>query len=160
MATTSKTARPKRRRLRFNSFEEMFVEIESLRDRPHQQLGNWSLPTIIEHLSRSISLSIDGGTFPVPWFLRLIGPWLIKPRALSRGLPRGFQLPSVARKRLIPEDRPACDEALARLRGSVERFNIERPTNKHPVMGRLNAEEWNQFHLRHAELHLGFLAPE
>jgi len=27
----------------------------------------------------------------------------------------------------------------------------------HPLFGKLSREEWNRFHLRHAELHMSFL---
>ena len=30
----------------------------------------------------------------------------------------------------------------------------------HPVLGSMNAAQWELFHLRHAELHLGFIVPE
>ncbi|MBX9787841.1 MAG: DUF1569 domain-containing protein [Pirellulales bacterium] len=29
----------------------------------------------------------------------------------------------------------------------------------HPVIGRLSVDQWNRFHLRHAELHLSFFVP-
>ncbi len=33
-------------------------------------------------------------------------------------------------------------------------------TEQHPVFGAMNVEQWNQFHLRHAEMHLSFIVPE
>lgn len=160
MAATSTADRPKRRRLRFHSFDEMFAEIESLRTRPHVQTGNWSLSVIVEHLARAIEMSIDGGTFPVPWYFKLIGPWLLKPRLLNRGMPSGFQLPGVVRKRLIPEGSTDSAQAIAHLRQCVERMKTQPPQSRHPVLGALTPAEWNELHLRHAELHLGFLVPE
>jgi hypothetical protein len=30
----------------------------------------------------------------------------------------------------------------------------------YPVFGKLTPEEWHQFHLRHAELHMSFVLPK
>lgn len=149
---------PRRRRLHFNRFQEVLDEVELLHARPHRQLGNWPLEIIVGHLALGIHGSIDGGTFPVKWYYKLIGPWIIKPKLLKK-FPAGFQLPRVARERLIPQE-ISYDDALAQLRGAIDRLGRETQRGVHPVLGRLTVEEWNQFHLRHAELHLGFLVPE
>lgn len=148
----------RRRKLRFASFQEVLEEVEALHAQPHQQLGNWPLPVAAGHLAAAINASIDGGTFPVRWYYKLLGPWVIKPRLL-RSFPAGFQLPRVARKLLIPEQQIHFDDALAQLRTAIDRLQTEQQRGTHPVLGALTVDEWNRFHLRHAELHLGFLVP-
>lgn len=49
---------------------------------------------------------------------------------------------------------------MASLRQAIGRLKTETKRGAHPVIGRLNAAEWDQFHLRHAEMHLGFIVPE
>lgn len=158
MAVEDTAALPvRRRRLHFNNFEEVLDEIESLHARPHRQLGNWPLPIITGHLALGMHGSIDGGTFPVPWHFKLLGPWFIKPRLLKR-FPSGFQLPRVAREKLIPKEISYAD-AIENLRGAIERLKAETKRGSHPVLGKLTIDEWNRFHLRHCEMHLGFLVP-
>lgn len=158
MAVEQAVASPLRRRLHFKTFEEVFDEIESLNSRPHRQLGNWSLPIVVGHLALGMQGSINGGTFPVPWYYKVLGPWLIKPFFLKK-FPSGIKLPRVAREMLIPKEISYVD-ALENFRGAVERLKTETKRGSHPVLGKLTIDEWNRFHLRHCELHLGFLVPE
>ncbi len=156
----TKTASPatERRRLQFGSYDEVIADIESLHTRPHQQLGNWSLPITVGHLANAMVASIDGVEFPVPWYIRLIGPWLIKPRLL-KSFPPGVKLPRVTREKLVPQQ-IEYNVAIAQLRRAIERLKNESQRGRHPVVGSLTVDEWNRFHLRHAEMHLGFLVPE
>jgi hypothetical protein len=52
------------------------------------------------------------------------------------------------------------DAALPRFRRAMERLKTESPTAPSPLFGLLTREEAVALNLRHAELHLGFLAPE
>jgi hypothetical protein len=54
----------------------------------------------------------------------------------------------------------SLDEGLERMRRVMERLKVEAPTMPHSLFGPLTHEEWIASQLRHAELHLGFLAPE
>jgi hypothetical protein len=42
----------------------------------------------------------------------------------------------------------------------MEQLKTQAPTAPSPILGTLTHEEWIAMHLRHAELHLGFLIPE
>ena len=44
------------------------------------------------------------------------------------------------------------EKAIARLSTTTER-------HPHPAFGRMNAAQWDLFHFRHAELHLGHIVP-
>ena len=35
--------------------------------------------------------------------------------------------------------------------------DVRQTIDEHPVLGHLTREEWTQFHLRHAELHMSFV---
>ncbi len=60
---------------------------------------------------------------------------------------------------LIPKEISYAD-AVECLRIAVGRLKTETKRGAHPVLGKMNVDEWNRFHLRHAEMHLGFLIPE
>lgn len=117
-------------------------------------LGNWPLDRLLSHLTIAVNSSIDGITEQAPWVIRLIGPW-IKARVFRRGMSPGFRLPKRIEAVAFPAD-ASIDEALANWKAAVARTKTERMTARHPVFGSLTHEEWMQFHLRHAELHLSF----
>lgn len=148
-----------RRKLRLVSYEELLREIERLQATPHRQLGNWTLPMVVQHLANGINGSIDGGGFRVKWYLKLIGPYLIKPRLIKGPFPAGFRLPRGAAARLVARPDADYDAALAALKKAIERARVENKRGEHPVAGKLTIAEWDEFHLRHAEMHLSFLVP-
>ncbi len=148
-----------RRKLRFDSLDDLLADAESLAASPSTRtLGNWRLGQLLAHLSIAINGSIDGIAFKAPWPVRLIGP-LFKNRVLTRGTSPGFKLPVKAESALFPAAE-TTSEALGDLRKAVGRLRTEKATAVHPVLGRLTHEEWIQLHLRHAEMHLSFAVPE
>jgi hypothetical protein len=148
-----------RRELQFASLGDMLADAERLcSTKPVTALGNWRLGRALEHLARSIEMSLDGAKFRPPWYIRWLGPW-IKNRMLTQLRP-GFQLPAYAAKYLIPEEECEMHEALAHLHSAVTRLRATTRRHPSPVFGPLTLEEWDQLHLRHAELHLSFFVPK
>jgi hypothetical protein len=149
---------PKRRRLRFHSHSEVLAEVRSLASGPTRQLGNWSLPAICQHLATAMNLCIDGGvTFPVPLRTRILAR-LARRRILATGLPVGFKLPQQAATVLYP-DPESVQAAIADMERAIGRLQSTDQRVAHPVLGSMNAAQWDLFHLRHAELHLSFILP-
>jgi hypothetical protein len=146
-----------RRRVRFNDYDEMMADVHALGGGPIRQLGNWTLGQICSHLAIAMHSCIDGPPFMPAWYVRLVGP-LLKRRALTRGLGPGFQLPRNAVALLPPEVGAA--EGIAELAKSVERVRRDPSRKPHIVFGNMTREEWDQFLLRHAELHLSFILPD
>jgi len=144
-------------RRHFDSFDQLLAEVRSLNVRPTRQLGNWSLGQICEHLGIGMRECVEGDKiFTAPLWLRVVGPW-VRPRILKRGLPRGFQIPRGG-ERLIPP--PVAFEAgLATLEAGIATLKSSDRRIAHPVFGRMGLAEWDQFHFRHAELHLSFIVP-
>jgi hypothetical protein len=70
-----------------------------------------------------------------------------------------MRIPGVKGGTLATNDTPV-DEALARLRPVMARLKSEAPIRPDVFLGPLSHREWIAFHLRHAELHLGFFMPE
>lgn len=146
-----------RRTLRFDSFEQMLADAETLAaSSAARTLGKWPLASLLEHLAMSINCSIDGFPTKAPWFIRLIGP-LLKSGALKKLSP-GIKLPKRAEAEAYPPVNSVA-EALEHLKSAATRTKTERMTATHPAFGKMTHDEWFQLHLRHAELHLSFVLP-
>lgn len=144
-------------RRRFEHLDQVVVEVHSLADQPTRQLGNWSLGQICHHLGVGMQQCTTAERlFPVPFYLRVLGPWLRR-RVLTRGLPRGFQLPPEGAILLPPP--VSVEEGIATLEAGIAALATTTRRVPHPVFGAMNVAQWNQFHLRHAEMHLSFIAP-
>ena len=146
-----------RRQLRFDSFEEIRGDVNSLVSMKVRTLGNWTLPQILEHLARSMDMAIDGADFKSGWAIRQLGK-LMKKRVLKNPMSAGFKLPKHAAS-LVPDELP-LDKALTHFRTALKRLEAETARSPHPVFGEMTLEESNLLQLRHAELHLSFVAPE
>jgi hypothetical protein len=148
-----------RRTLHFTTLGEMLEDAECLCAAKHvTALGNWQLGPTLEHLARTIDMSLDGAKFRAPWYVRLLGP-LFKKYMLTHPMRPGFKLPQNAAEYLIPTTECPVNESLAHLRSGVRRLINFTERQPSPAFGRLTCEEWDQLHLRHAELHLSFLVP-
>lgn len=146
---------PGRRRLRFTALDEIVHDAERLVAAENvRTLGNWPLDRLLTHLAIAVDGSIDGISGQAPGMIRLLGP-LLKRWVLKRGMSPGFRLPKQLEAVAFPAG-SSPDEALRKLRSAVARTETERMTARHPVFGKLSHAEWEQFHLRHAELHLSF----
>ena len=73
-------------------------------------------------------------------------------RFLTKGLPAGFKAPA----KFLP-DATSVDDGLTALKKAVARLHEDTTRALHPGFGSLTLDEWTQFHLRHAELHMSFL---
>lgn len=144
-----------RRLLRFASLNEVVRDAERLvAAKNARTLGNWPLDRLLSHLAIAVDGSIDGISGQAPGMIRLFGP-LLKRWVLKRGMSPGFRLPSNLEAVAFPAG-SSPEAALQKLRSAVARTATERMTARHPVFGKLSHAEWEQFHLRHAELHLSF----
>jgi hypothetical protein len=149
-----------RRSLSFASMDEILADVESL-DRAGglRGLGNWTPAQIVDHVTRGITMSIDGTTLRAPLLLRLFAR-LIKGRALRNGLPPGFKVPFDFFR---PGDTVTWQEARRSLGREVERIRRgARMVQPSPLLGPMTHDEWVKLHCRHAELHFSFIvaAPE
>jgi len=145
-----------RRTLRFGTLAQALAELGRLeRCGEVQSLGNWSPGQNLSHLARTMDSSIDGfpSRFPLP--LRILGR-LARGRILSRPFPVGFRMPRAAQAVLLPPEM-SFTEGAAEFREAIARLNREPKRVPSPFLGELTIAQWEQFHCRHAELHLGFL---
>jgi hypothetical protein len=146
-----------RRKVAYTSLGEVLADAEHLSAGEIKALGNWTPGQVFAHLARTFNGSIDGLGFHVPWYFRLMGR-VMKKQMLKGDMPPGFRLPADAAVQLVPGP-TSVDEGLAALRAAIERQEREPNRVLNPVLGALTREEWIQLHLKHAALHMSFLAP-
>jgi hypothetical protein len=148
-----------RRTLRFESLDEIAAEVERLAAAGEPRaLGNWSSGQVLQHLARAMNSSIDGFPNFVPWIVRVFLRVFMKRYFLTKPMAPGFALPPKGAD-LLPTATTTWDDGLRSLRAAIARQRTESPGKPHPGLGPLTREEWEQFHCRHCELHLGFLVP-
>jgi hypothetical protein len=147
-----------RRRLRFQCYEDILDDVRKLAAGETRALGNWSLGQVCKHLALAIDKSIDSTmTFRVPLKTRVLVR-IFRGRILSGRLPSGFQLPPEAAP-LLPEPAATVSDGLAALEQAIARLRSTSQRVPHPVFGKMNPSQWDQFHLRHGEMHLSFIVP-
>ncbi len=151
-----------RRTLRFESIDQVLAEMDRLVEAEKvgrlKRLGNWTLGQTLGHLASWAEYSYTGAPLNTPFFIK----WILRLRKrkfLYEPMRSGLKIPGVKGGTLATEPMP-LDEALGRMRRVMDRLKSEAPNIPHAVFGLLTHEEWIAMHLRHAELHLGFLIPE
>lgn len=149
-----------RRELHFEWIDEILDEAERIAAASQvRTLGNWSPGQIMQHLAAGMHVSIDGSPHRPPWYLRLVGP-LVKRRVLTKGMSPGFQLRARESQSQGAAEVITTESGLAALREAIRRMRREAHREPHVFFGKLTYQEWEQLHLRHAELHFSFLLPE
>jgi hypothetical protein len=154
-----------RRPVHFQTINELAAEVDwvtaAVAAGNVRPLGNWSPAQILWHIGRLIELSFDGFPFryrrgPV-WITRLLR-LLAWRRLIALAFRAGFHNPPAAAL-LEPDPSLSLEDAAAYLRQQMGRiFNGEQMTQECSVEGSYTHEQWVYIHLRHAELHLSFLA--
>jgi hypothetical protein len=150
-----------RRALRFESIDQVMAEVDRLAEAERagrlRRLGNWTLGQTLGHLATWVEYGYTGAPLKVPFFIR----WFLrlrKRKVLYGPMRAGVRIPGVEGGTLATEPVP-LEDALGRMRRAMGRLQSEAPTAPNVIFGPLQHEEWVALHLRHAELHLGFLIP-
>ena len=83
-----------RRKLRFETYDDLIADASTLSTYGYQKLGNWSLAQMLDHLTKLHVGSIEGGIPDGPLPFRIISQWVLKKhvpqqRAASRCNPSG-----------------------------------------------------------------------
>jgi hypothetical protein len=150
------TTKVKRRQVRYQSLQELLDDASKQATSQVATSGNWSQGQIFEHLARNIDRSIDGYSHRVALPFRLLGRFIFKKKILRNGMSPGFQLPRKAADELVPTPCEAA-AALEHLRRAVARLQTDSNRVSHPFFGKMTLAEWEQLHLKHAELHMSFI---
>ena len=142
-----------RREVHYASLDELLADAQRCASGKVRTLGNWSPGQIYEHLARSFDTSIDGSGFSIPAPVRWLMTLLMKRKFLKKGIPAGFKAPPEQ----IAVESITAEEGLESLRTAIARQKKEPERAIHPGFGYIGREGWNDFHLRHAEMHMSFL---
>ncbi len=148
-----------RRSVRYQTLQDLVEDAERLGAGEVKTLGNRSFEEILSHLALVMNGCIDsrGDHIRFPLHIRVLAR-VLRGYIFSRGLTPGRQLSADADRRLWPQGKDMPD-ALEDLRQAIRRLEAETKRGAHPAFGKLNVSQWNQFHLRHAELHMSFVVP-
>ena len=149
-----------RRNARYETLDELLADAERLSAAPVTTLGNWNLGQILEHIGVTMNFAIDGAPFQPPWIIRVVGRAFLKRRFLEKPLPAGFQMPQRAAETIVPPSTTTVEQGLSTLRQSIARLKSDPTRVPNGILGPLTREEWDKFILRHAELHMSFVAPK
>lgn len=143
-----------RRTVRYESLSDLLKDAEELAKMNVRTLGNWSFGQILKHVAMALDSSIDGSGFMLPAPVRWLMNLLMKRRFLTKPIPAGFKSPD----QFIP-DAISVEDGLVALRAAIDRQNHEIQRAPHPGFGRISNQEWNEFNLRHSEMHMSFVVP-
>lgn len=149
---------PGRRELHFESVDDILAEAEQVMGKPHRAVGNWTAAQILEHLALAFNRSVDGSDYRPPFFVRWLASLLKRP-ILNRPMRSGFKMPKAMRPDFMPPDNATEENALEELRASFNRYQSAAELAPNVALGKLSREEWDKLHMRHAEMHLGFIVP-
>ncbi len=160
---TTKTPRPTRRQVRFNSIDDALAEAERLvaaeREGRIDSAGNWKLGQALGHLATWANFAQDGyppevrAPLPVRMILRMMRGTILK-----KGMLPGVRIGTLPAGTL-GVDQLDAEEGLRRFHAAIQRLRTSPPKIPNPVFGPLTHEQWIQLNLRHVELHLSFQCP-
>lgn len=153
-----------RRKLTFRSVDEVLADVDRIvaadRAGTLSRTGNWSAGQAFGHLAAWIEYGYEGFPMPPPpWFIRVILRYIMKPMYLRCGMRAGVRIPRVPEGTWATEPM-STDEGAKRLRKALGRLKNREPAKfDSPAFGPTTEDGRMTMHLRHAELHLGFLHP-
>lgn len=139
--------------------ETINTRLEKLTPESPAQFGIMTPQHMVEHLTLTVKLSY--GRVKIPEFVPNEKQLAQKQALLFTDIPfpRGVRAPGLPDNLLdlrYPDLSAAKNELLASLK-AYETYFIENPKSEtfHPRFGPLNFEEWERFHTKHVEHHLG-----
>ena len=155
---------PKKRELKFESFDDMFAEIDSLLQNGYHANGNWNLSQALTHISAWARYPIDG--FPTPplimrpmfWIMKVTVGSSMKRNILANGFSGGMP---TATESVPTASQHSDDAATQTLRDTIDRVqNYQGEFLPSPLFGRSDKDTLNAITLLHAAHHLGYLEPK
>jgi hypothetical protein len=155
---------PKKRELKFDSFDDMFTEIDSLLQNGYTANGKWNLSQALSHIADWARYPIDG--FPKPpliirpmfWIMKITVGASMKRNILANGFSGGMPT--------APESIPTADQHTDAVAAQTLRQTIDRMENHQgeflpsPLFGRSDKKTLQAITLLHAAHHLGYLEPK
>lgn len=147
-----------RRKVRYDSYDELLADAQSLSAGEVQTLGNWTYGQVLDHLAKSIHAMIEGPGFKLPMPVRFVMRLMMMKKMVHQEVPPGFKFPANVAKRFEPNDVP-IHKGIERLREAVERVKSTDERGMHPAFGTVSTNDWDEFQRRHCEMHMSFVRP-
>ena len=149
------------RQVHFENFDELLQDVEMLHAAASLRTGGrWTAAQNIDHVRRFITMSREGTTAKAPLWLRILGR-LLRGGLGKRDVPSGLKIPPSLAAEFVPPADITMDDVVEKFRTEVALAKVPGSmTQSSPVFGKLDHDKWYALHLRHAELHMGFIAPE
>ena len=156
-----------RRKLQFETIDQVIADIEHLHRVGYTREGNWGLTEICEHCAGFADMSIHGFPEKMPWLVRAtVGRWIFH-FLLRRGrIPKGVPAPKFLRPKK-PAPQQSREKSASEEKQAVERFvallRRVQKTEKfatHPFAGDLGSDPWRKIQVIHTAHHLSFLVPK
>lgn len=149
------------RQLTFNHLDDILNDVIALSEAANIKVGGqWTAAQNIDHIRRTMILAREGTDVKAPFFLRFLGRFL-KGGVGKKAIPSGFKIPPQLAAVFAPSADITLQDAVEKFKTEIALIKVPGSMNKpSPVFGKMTHQRWEQLHLRHAELHLGFLAPE
>ncbi len=148
-----------RRELRFDTYDDLLADAERMASIEVRTRGNWSYPQILEHLAKSLHKMIEGPGFMLPMPMRFIMRLTMMKKMVTQTLDPGFKFPASVAKSFAPSPTAEVGPSLELLRAAIERVKSDPTRAKHPGFGTITTAEWDNFQLRHCEMHMSFVQP-
>jgi hypothetical protein len=159
MAAAVKTTR---RPLRFETIADVQADLDKIQA-AHQAgrlraTGNWTPGQILAHVAAWIDYAYDGYPMkPLPAYIQW-GMRFVMRKLIRDGLKPGVRIPGI-KGGTTGADAIPTEEGIERLRHSLTRLSSGEVVRfGSPAFGKMSPEECVGLTLRHAELHLSFLA--
>jgi len=157
------TQNASRRKLHFQSLDDVLDDLDAIESADQQErlrvTGNWTAGQIMAHLAAWIEYGYNGfpiksPPLPIRWLLRLMLPGILR-----KGMKRGVRIPGVTGGTTGADD-GSTSQGIQRLRLAIERLRSEPAKFPSPAFGPMSEADRIRLQLRHAELHLSFIAIE
>ena len=148
---------PERRALTYASLDAVMPDVDRLL-LGYGKAGQWTLGQISNHLSKALTLTVEGAPVKVSWLKRMVLGPLAKWHVFRTGtMPSGIKIPS---PKLVPPAEADDRAEVEALRAAIRMFLGEAgPLVPHPLFGPMSVDEWRRFHCIHCAHHLSFLVP-
>ena len=158
-ATIDPTKVTGRRELRYDTYDDLLADAERMASQEVKTLGNWSYPQVLDHLAKSLNKMIDGPGFMLPMPMRFIMRLTMMKKMVNETFDPGFKFPASVAKDFDPDPTIETGAAIESLRAAIERVKADPTRAKHPGFGTITTRGWDQFQLRHCEMHMSFVQP-
>jgi len=153
------TAEPDRRKLRFETLDEIVQEVDRLADMEVETTGKYSYGQILEHLARILDVASGHLTTEKPNLMIRMVARVLRPKMLRSPMQAGYKLPDSVQDLFWPSEEVDVRSGQKHFHEAIERFRNRDPLPPHPIFGKMNRDQSDQLQCRHCELHLGFVHP-